>query len=146
MAEPETVLVKLLREGARLPYRATTTASGLDLHACLGDQAVNLSQRPTLIPTGLALAVPPGLDAQIRPRSGLALKGVLCTFGTLDADYRGELMVAMYTTSPEVSYTVHDGDRIAQLVIGRLSEVSFRAVSALSGTGRGQGGHGSTGR
>ena len=125
--------------------RATEFASGFDLHACI-DEPVVLGQRPRLVGTGLAMEVPPGLDAQIRPRSGLARQGVLSTFGTLDADYRGELMVALYTTAPDVTYVVHDGDRIAQIVITRLAEAAFEPSEALSETGRGSGGHGSTGR
>jgi dUTP pyrophosphatase len=145
-AEPPVVRVKLLREGARLPFRATEASSGFDLYACLGAAQVVVTQTPIQIPTGLALAVPEGLDAQIRPRSGLARQGVLSTFGTLDADYRGELMVALYTTSPKVSYTVRDGDRIAQMVITQLAPVSFTLAETLDDTSRGAGGHGSTGR
>lgn len=144
--EVEVVRVKLLREGARMPFRATEASSGFDLYACLGHEQVVVTQRPVLIRTGLALAVPPGLDAQIRPRSGLARKGVLSTFGTLDADFRGELMVAMYTTSPEVTYTVRDGDRIAQMVVVRLAPITFELADQLEDTARGAGGHGSTGR
>ena len=142
----ETVRVRLLRPGALMPYRATGGASGYDLYACLGQGRVVLSQRPTLVPTGIAMAVPRGLDAQLRPRSGLARLGVLCTFGTLDSDYRGELMVALYTTSPEVEYTISDGDRIAQLVITSLAEVTLEEAPELDETLRGAGGHGSTGR
>jgi dUTP pyrophosphatase len=145
MADMERVLVRLLREGARPPLRATAAASGYDLHACIAAD-VELSQLPTLVPTGLAMEVPAGLDAQIRPRSGLTRQGVLCTFGTLDADYRGELMVVMYTMAPEIRYTVHDGDRIAQLVIARLPDVAFEEATVLTPTARGSGGHGSTGR
>jgi dUTP pyrophosphatase len=146
MGELEVVCVKLLREGARMPFRATEASSGFDLHACLGREQVVVTQRPVLIPTGLALAVPIGLDAQIRPRSGLARQGVLSTFGTLDADFRGELMVAMYTTSPDFTYTVRDGDRIAQLVVVRLAPITFELAQELEDTARGAGGHGSTGR
>jgi len=142
----ETIRVKLLRESAQLPRRATTVASGYDIHACLHGLSVTLSQTPTLVPTGLALEVPAGLDAQLRPRSGLARHGVLSTFGTLDADYRGELMIALYCTAPGIEYTVHDGDRIAQLVITRLADVAFEVADHLSETARGEGGHGSTGR
>ncbi|MCA9831241.1 MAG: dUTP diphosphatase [Dehalococcoidia bacterium] len=142
----ETIRVKLLRESAQLPRRATTSASGYDIHACLHGLSVTLSQTPTLVPTGLALEVPAGLDAQLRPRSGLARHGVLSTFGTLDADYRGELMIALYCTAPGIEYTVHDGDRIAQLVITRLADVAFEFADQLSETARGEGGHGSTGR
>ena len=129
-----------------MPYRATPAASGYDLFASLPGGPVRLGQMPTVVPAGVALEVPAGLDAQIRPRSGLTTKGVLCTFGTLDADYRGELMIVLYTTSPEVDYTVSDGDRIAQLVITRLAPVEFVLAEELSGTSRGAGGHGSTGR
>jgi dUTP pyrophosphatase len=139
------VRVQRLRPAAKLPFRATEHSSGLDLFACI-DEPVVLGQRPKLVGTGLALEVPAGLDAQIRPRSGLAKQGVLSTFGTLDADYRGELMIALYTTGPDVTYVVHDGDRIAQLVITRLAEVTLEEAEELSETPRGQGGHGSTGR
>jgi dUTP pyrophosphatase len=141
----EIVRVKLLRAGACMPHRSTEHASGFDIHACI-DGPVELSQLPTLVPTGLAFEVPPGLDAQLRPRSGLARQGILSTFGTLDADYRGELMIALYTTSPDVRYTVNNGDRIAQMVISRLAEVCFEEAAELSATARGVGGHGSTGR
>jgi dUTP pyrophosphatase len=90
--------------------------------------------------------VPHGIDAQLRPRSGLARHGVLCTFGTLDSDYRGELFIAMYTTAPDIEYRVANGDRIAQLVLTRLVDAEFETVAELSTSGRGTGGHGSTGR
>jgi dUTP pyrophosphatase len=142
----ETVKVKRVRPGAVMPRRATANASGFDIHACLEGGTATVGQTPVLVPTGLAFEVPTGLDAQLRPRSGLAKQGVLSTFGTLDADYRGELWIALYTTSPTVEYTVHDGDRIAQMVITRLAEVRFEEASELSETARGAGGHGSTGR
>lgn len=145
MNAPETVRVRLLRPGARLPVRSTASASGYDITACIQEDMV-IGQLPVLVPTGLALEVPEGLDAQLRPRSGLARQGVLSTFGTLDADYRGELMIALYTTSPGVQYTVHNGDRIAQLVVVRLADVVFEEATELSTTARGAGGHGSTGR
>ncbi len=96
--------------------------------------------------TGIAIEVPAGLDVQVRPRSGLAKQGVLCTFGTVDADYRGELIVTMYAFAPGVTHVVHDGDRIAQMVIARLADVDFEEADTLSETARGSGGHGSTGR
>lgn len=141
----ETIHVKLLRDGARVPSRATALASGYDIHACI-DAPVALGQRPVVIPTGIAMEVPAGLDAQFRPRSGLARQGVLSTFGTLDADYRGEIMITMYTVAPDITYTVQPGDRIAQMVVGRLAPVEFEEVELLSETARGAGGHGSTGR
>ena len=140
-----TIRAKLLRPGAKLPYQATASASGFDLFACL-DAPVALSQSPQVVGTGVALEVPEGCDAQIRPRSGLGRKGVIATFGTLDSDYRGELLITLYTTSPDIEHTIHDGDRIAQLVITRLADVAFSEVAELSETERGAGGHGSTGR
>ena len=143
---PDTIRVQLLRPGAKLPYKATALASGFDIYACLEDGPVTVTQRPIIIPTGLAMEVPAGLDAQFRPRSGLARQGILSTFGTLDADYRGEVMITLYSVSPEISYEVRDGDRIAQLVVTRLADVEFERALVLSETGRGAGGHGSTGR
>lgn len=145
MSQPETIGVKVLREGARVPARATELASGFDIYACV-DGPVEVGQHPVVIPTGIAMEVPPGLDAQFRPRSGLARQGVLCTFGTLDADYRGEIMITMYTVAPDIRHTVQPGDRIAQLVVTRLAPVEFVELQALSETARGAGGHGSTGR
>lgn len=142
----EIVRVRLLRAGARMPARATEGSSGFDLAACLEDGPIEVGQEPVLVPTGLAMAVPPGFDAQVRPRSGLARRGVIATFGTLDADYRGELMVTLYTTAPGIRHTVQHGDRIAQLVIVRLAAVAFEPVEDLGETARGVGGHGSTGR
>lgn len=143
---PEQIRVQLLREGAKLPFRATPWASGYDIHACLEDGPVTVGQRPVVIPTGLAFEVPPGLDAQFRPRSGLARQGILATFGTLDADYRGEIMITLYSVSPDISHSVEHGDRIAQLVVTRLVDVEFEQALVLSETIRGAGGHGSTGR
>lgn len=145
MSEHALVRVKLLREGARMPSRATESASGLDIYACL-DAPVTLGQRPTMVPTGIAIEVPPGFDAQFRPRSGLARHGVLATLGTLDADYRGEVLITMYTVAPGIVHVVEPGDRIAQLVIGRLASVKLTVVDELTETARGAGGHGSTGR
>lgn len=144
---PSRVLVSLIHPDAKLPFRATEGASGFDLYACLPDKRpVRLGQRPTLVPTGIALEVPLGIDAQIRPRSGLARNGILSTFGTLDSDYRGEIMVALYTLAPDIEYEINHGDRIAQLVFVRLADVTFEQAGSLSATVRGAGGHGSTGR
>ena len=138
--------VKVLRDGARLPAKASEHASGYDLYACLPDGPVEVGKFPVRIPTGLAFAVPPGLDAQIRPRSGLASRGVLSTLGPLDADYRGELFLSLYTLTPEVRHVVEHGDRVAQLIITRLADVEFALRDELPETERGAGGHGSTGR
>ncbi len=139
------IRVRRLRPSANLPFRATEHASGFDLYACL-DAPVEVGPAPTLVGTGIAMEVPPGLDAQIRPRSGLAKLGVLCTLGTLDSDYRGELVVTLYAYAPGVRHVIHDGDRIAQIVITRLEPVHFDEAHELSETARGDGGHGSTGR
>ena len=138
--------MRLLREGARLPGRASAGASGFDLYACLPDGPVTVGNAPVLVPTGIALAVPPGLDAQVRPRSGLASRGLLATFGTLDADYRGELFVTLHAVVPGARHVVRHGDRVAQLVVARLAAVDFAVHETLPPTARGAGGHGSTGR
>lgn len=138
--------VRRLRPEALLPRRASAAASGLDLFACMpGGASVELSSDPTLIRTGIAIEVPPGYDAQVRPRSGLAAQGVMVAFGTVDADYRGELLVTMYTYGSRTAFPVNHGDRIAQLVIMQLAPVEVMEVDELSPTERGTAGHGSTG-
>jgi len=134
----------LLRPGARAPRRQSAYASGFDLHACL-DAPMTVGPLPVLVPTGIAIAAPPGTDVQIRPRSGLSRRGVLATLGTIDADYRGELFVTMYTLPGVEPLPVADGDRIAQLVIARLVPVRWSEAADLGETARGAGGHGSTG-
>jgi dUTP pyrophosphatase len=139
--------VRRLRSAARLPLRASSGASGLDLFACLEDPAwQDLSPDPVLVPTGIAIELPRGYDAMIRPRSGLSLRGVGVLLGTIDSDYRGELLVSMHVFGTRSTYRVEHGDRIAQLVIARLAEVEPVEVDALSATERDTGGHGSTGR
>ncbi len=137
--------VRVLREGARIPIRQTALASGYDLHACLEGGALLVGANPVLVPTGLAIAAPAGIDAQVRPRSGLSLRGVMAVLGTLDADYRGELFVTLYCLPGCGPHEVNDGDRIAQLVVNRLAEVTWERVEVLEETTRGEGGHGSTG-
>ena len=113
MAEGTTALkVRRLRPGARLPQRATPGSTGLDLFACIeGTGSVELGRDPVLVPTGIAIEVPPGYDAQVRPRSGLSAKGVGVTLGTIDSDYRGEVLVTMYLFGALDSYTIRHGDR-----------------------------------
>jgi dUTP pyrophosphatase len=142
-ATPELQVLRL-RPNARLPRRQTEFASGYDLHACL-DAPVEVGTMPVRVPCGIAVAVPQGLDVQVRPRSGLSSKGVMAVFGTLDADYRGELMVTLYCLPGADPFVINDGDRVAQLVVARLAEVEWREVESLNETGRGAGGHGSTG-
>lgn len=139
--------VRRLRPGARLPERATPESTGLDLYACLeGEGVLRLAMRPRLVPTGIAIEIPGGYDVQIRPRSGLSAKGVGVTLGTVDSDYRGEVMVTMYLFDPEASFEIRHGDRIAQMVISRAADLPVLEVEELTQTKRGAGGHGSTGR
>lgn len=145
--EQPVLKIKKLRPNAIIPSRATPGSTGLDLFACIdGEEAVALAVRPRLIGTGIAIEVPRGYDVQIRPRSGLSSRGVGVTFGTVDSDYRGEVMVTMYLFSPDISFEVKHGDRIAQMVIGRITDLPVIEVDELTSTERGSGGHGSTGR
>ena len=137
--------VKILREGARLPVRATPGSSGLDIFACL-DAPIELTQDVTLVPTGISTEVPEGYDLQIRPRSGLGRRGVDIIYGTLDSDYRGEIFVSMRIFGSTQSFRIEHGDRIAQLVVARVEGLDVVQVEELAESERGVGGHGSTGR
>ena len=137
--------VQKLRGGARLPSRGTELATGLDLCACL-DAPMTLTRAPQKVPAGIAIEFPAGYDVQVRPRSGLSSKGVMVAFGTVDADYRGELLVTMWTFGDLDAYEIRDGDRIAQLVIAPLAAAAVVEVTELAATDRASGGHGSTGR
>ena len=134
-----------LHPSARLPARATPGASGFDLYAWLPDGEIVLGPDPVRVPTGIAIELPPGYDAQVRPRSGLSLKGVGVAFGTIDSDYRGEVLVTMWAFGSRAEHRVRDGDRIAQLVVAQLAELPVVEVDALTPTPRGASGHGSTG-
>jgi dUTP pyrophosphatase len=130
-----------------LPERATAHASGFDLRACVPGPLVVPAGGRVLVPTGVVIAVPPGYEAQIRPRSGLALKSgvtLLNAPGTIDSDYRGEVgvIVVNHGASP---VTIVRGDRIAQMVIHELPEVDLISVDELPETARGAGGFGHTG-
>ena len=131
-----------------LPDYATSQSAGVDLHANLSESITLAPLHRKLIPTGLYIALPAGTEAQIRPRSGLAYKEgvtVLNAPGTIDADYRGEIGVLLVNLSDK-SVIIHDGDRIAQMVIAKYESVDFKEVSNLSETLRGEGGFGSTGK
>lgn len=143
--------VALLREGARLPTLASVDAAGFDVHACLSEPVCIAPGAFSLIPTGLAMAIPQGWEGQVRPRSGLARKHgvtVLNAPGTVDADYRGEVGVLLVNHGRE-PFSVADGDRIAQIVFAPLAPrpvfVQVASVEALGLTARGEGGFGSTG-
>lgn len=133
-------------DGLPLPARQTAGSAGYDVHSAEPDFTIAPMER-RLVSTGLALAIPPGYEAQIRPRSGLALKQGLTlpnTPATIDSDYRGELMVAMINLGTE-PVSVARGMRIAQMVFAKVEEMELRAVDELPGSTRGAGGFGSTG-
>jgi len=144
------LLVCALDERATIPRRHSALAAGLDIAACLPADAPTLSIEPgdiALVPTGLALAIAPGFEGQVRPRSGLATRRGLTVPnapGTIDADYRGELRVALINLSRRPQAIDH-GDRVAQLVIAPVAMCEVVVVRELDGTGRGGGGFGSTG-
>ena len=130
-----------------MPQYATEQSAGMDLRANLEEPIVLKPMERRLIPTGLHIALPKGYEAQVRPRSGLALKKgvtVLNSPGTVDADYRGEVGVLLINLSQE-DFIVNDGERIAQMVIARHEQGVFEAVEVLDETERGEGGYGHTG-
>lgn len=127
--------------------RMTDGASGFDLLAACGDTVIIRPGAAVLIPAGFELSIPPGCEAQVRPRSGLALRsriGLLNSPGTIDSDYRGEVGVILFNFG-ETDYTVHRGDRVAQLVFARVPPVTLVELTELDATGRGSGGFGHTG-
>jgi dUTP pyrophosphatase len=149
MSEAPPVLLRRLDPRAVLPRRMSSLAAGLDLSACLPNGApIELAAGGrALIPTGWAIAVAPGFEAQVRPRSGLALRHgltVLNAPGTIDADYRGELRVLLVNLGPEPVRIEH-GARIAQLIVAPVAMVDAIEVDELPGSDRGSGGFGSTG-
>ncbi|MDO7850691.1 dUTP diphosphatase [Hymenobacter convexus] len=135
--------------GHPLPEYQTPHAAGLDLRAHLVDGPITLGPlERQLIPTGLSLEIPVGYEAQVRPRSGLAVKhgiGIVNSPGTIDADYRGEIRVLLVNLSNE-PFVVNNGERIAQLVVAKHETIVWQPVEALSATQRGTGGYGSTGK
>ena len=137
-------------EGLPLPGYETAGSAGMDLRAALAEEApVTLAPvARTLVPTGLKIALEPGFEAQVRPRSGLALKqGITClnSPGTIDSDYRGEVGVILINHGQE-PFVIRRGERIAQLVIARCEQAAMVEVGTLDDTARGAGGFGSTGR
>ncbi|WP_297676698.1 dUTP diphosphatase [uncultured Bacteroides sp.] len=131
-----------------LPAYATEQSAGMDLRANLSEPISLAPMQRCMVPTGLYIALPPGFEAQVRPRSGLALKKgitVLNSPGTIDADYRGEICVILVNLSSEV-FVIEDGERIAQMVIARHEQVVWQEVEVLNETVRGAGGFGHTGK
>ena len=140
--------IKVINKGRQpLPEYATPLSAGLDLRANIEESIVLRPMERQLIGTGLYIALPPGYEAQVRPRSGLALKHgitVLNTPGTIDADYRGEVKVLLINLSAE-PFTINEGERIAQMVIARHEHAELTLVEELYETERGAGGYGHTG-
>ena len=144
----EMLKVKIINRGRQpLPTYATALSAGMDLRANIDEDITLLPMQRQLVPTGLYIALPEGYEAQIRPRSGLALKHgitVLNTPGTVDADYRGEIMVLLVNFSNE-PFIVKDGERIAQMIVAKHEQVNFELTETLDETERGAGGYGHTG-
>ena len=142
------VKVKVVNIGRQpLPEYATSQSAGLDLRANIESPVTLKPLERRLIPTGLRIALPEGYEAQVRPRSGLALKHditVLNTPGTIDADYRGELMVLLVNLSNE-DFIINEGERIAQMIIAKYETVTWEPAEVLDETERGEGGYGHTG-
>ena len=142
------VKIQVVNRGhQQLPAYATAQSAGMDLRANLAEPIVLHPLERRLIPTGLHIALPEGYEAQVRPRSGLALKHgltVLNSPGTIDADYRGEIGVVLVNLSQD-NFVVNDGERIAQLVIARYEQAALVTVETLDETERGEGGYGHTG-
>ena len=143
------IQVKIVNEGKQqLPQYATAGSAGMDLRADIDKPIVLKPLDRKLIPTGLKIALPVGYEAQIRPRSGLAIKygiTVLNSPGTIDADYRGEVCVILVNLS-NVDFVVNPSERIAQMVVAKHEQVDFQIVETLDETERGDGGFGHTGK
>lgn len=143
------IQVKILNKSDNeLPAYATIGAAGLDIRAFLPEPITLQPMQRRLVPTGLYLEIPNGYEAQVRPRSGLAInQGITClnTPGTIDSDYRGELKVILINLDTQ-AHTIQSGDRIAQLVFQQVTQVAWQPVDILNQTDRGSGGFGHTGR
>ncbi|PJK29068.1 dUTP diphosphatase [Minwuia thermotolerans] len=145
----DAIPIRRLAHAADLPLPAyeSAGAAGMDLRAAIDAPLILAPWRRAMVPTGIAIALPPGHEAQVRPRSGLAARHgvtVLNSPGTVDADYRGEVSVILVNLSAE-PFEIRRGDRIAQMVVAPVSRCAWREVEALEETARGGGGFGSTG-
>ncbi len=146
----QDVVISVVRVGSvemPLPKYQTPGAAGMDVHAATSESVTLEPLERKMFPTGISVAIPPGFEIQVRPRSGLAAKRgitVINTPGTIDSDYRGEIGIVLVNLSPERA-VVEPGDRIAQLVVAKVERARFDLVESLDATGRGAGGYGSTG-
>ncbi len=145
----QKVNVKIINQSKNeLPEYATEGAAGMDIRANLQQPIILKSLERQLIPTGLFIELPVGFEMQVRPRSGLAIKhGITClnTPGTIDSDYRGEIKVILINLSNE-EQTINHGDRIAQLIVGKVEQVKWEMVTTINATQRNEGGFGHTGK
>jgi dUTP pyrophosphatase len=143
------MVIRIINQSVNpLPAYATDGSSGMDLRASLDNDVILAPMERCLVPTGIFLEIPAGFEAQIRPRSGLAIKqGITClnTPGTIDADYRGEIKVILVNLSAE-EQQIHHGDRIAQIVFQKVEKVKWMEVMEISETERSTGGFGHTGK
>ncbi len=139
--------MKIVSKSGRMPEYATDGSAGFDISAYLTEPMTLKAGERALVPTGLYFEVPAGYEAQVRARSGLAIKhgiGLVNGIGTVDSDYRGEIRVPMINWSDE-DFVINDGDRIAQVIITSYEKVKLEIVESLSETSRGEGGFGHTG-
>ena len=144
----DQILIKVSSKNGNLPVYQTEGSAGADLKACLDEPITLMPGERRLIPTGMRIELPEGVEAQIRARSGLSIKHGITMIngvGTVDSDYRGEWNVPMVNLGSE-PYTIHDGDRIAQAVFARYERAEFTLVETVNETERGGGGFGSTGK
>lgn len=142
-----TEKIKIISKSGRMPTYETEGSAGADLRAYLDEPVTLMPGERKLIPTGLYVELPQGIEAQVRARSGLSIKhgiGLVNGVGTVDSDYRGEWNVPLINFSDE-PYTINDGDRIAQVVFSRYERASFESVEKINETERGDGGFGHTG-
>jgi len=140
-------MIKIVSKSGRIPKYETAGSAGMDIEAYLSEPMYIMPGKRALVPTGLFIELPVGYEAQIRARSGLALKkgiGLVNSIGTIDSDYRGEIGVILINHGEEV-FEIKNGDRIAQMVIAKYERAEFELVSELSSTERGAGGFGHTG-
>lgn len=140
--------IKITSKTGVLPQYETAGSAGMDLRACIDGEIVLEPGEWMAVPTGLAIALPPGFEAQIRARSGLAVKygiGMVNGVGTVDSDYRGEILVPMINWGKE-PFTIRNGDRIAQMVVAAYAQVEWEPAETLNETERGAGGFGHTGK
>ncbi|TGM80483.1 dUTP diphosphatase [Leptospira bouyouniensis] len=149
MVEPHTHLqIQILKEGAVVPEYKTEGSAGMDLTACLSENLILPKGEVVFVPTGLAMAIPEGYEGQIRPRSGFSTKHRIImpnSPGTIDSDYRGEVLIPLLNLSGE-DFVLEPGTRVAQIVFQSVAKLTVKLVPKLEATVRGSGGFGSTGK